>query len=123
MKLSMKTIKKEESILNYIKCIFSIISIIISILIIANCMQKIDYIFQPEETSVDVMEHCKIVKIINNTSLTNTNNMYPYIAEVKYDNGDTGYIALDEYDFMTRKIGSDATVVNREYLQKIKGKI
>ena len=113
---------KIELYLTYAKCIFSLISIIVSILIIANSIHDLQYIFQPDE-SIEVVEHCKILAFIHHDPIASNTNRHPYIAEVQYDNGDIGYIALDKYDYVTRKINSDAMVVNRKYLQKIKGNI
>jgi hypothetical protein len=113
---------KIELYLTYAKCIFSVISIILSIIIIVNSIHDLEYIFQPDDP-IEIVEHCKILAFIHHDPTAGNANRHPYIAEVQYDDGDIGYIALDKYDYVTRKVNSDAMVINRKYLQKIKGNI
>ena len=120
MKKLFKT--ENEEILFYLKGALAIITICLSILIITDSMATLDYIFDTNDKHIETVEHCVILSVSKDTSSSNDDNR-PYIAEVKYDDGEIGYVAIDSYDYMTRRINSDAIAINRSYLQKEKGHI
>ena len=116
--LNMK-LDKIELFFAYSKCILSVIAIIVSILVIMESLNDLQYAFSTSsEDNPTIIEHCKILAFIHHDSIACNSNRQSYIAEVQYDDGDIGYISIDKYDYVTRRINSDAMVVNRKYLQK-----
>ena len=104
-------------IFTYLKCILSVVAIIVSILVITESLNDLQYTFDTNEDNPTIVEHGRILALMHHDSTCNSNRQ-SYTAEVQYDNGDIGYISIDRYDYVTRRINSDAMVINREYLQK-----
>ena len=107
-----------ELILTCLKCVFSVVAIVVSILVIIESLNDLQYVFDTNEDNPTIVEHCKILAFIHHDSVAGNSNRPSYIAEVQYDDGDIGYISIDKYDYVTRRTNSDAIVINRKYLQK-----